>query len=684
MIEDAGYLFDELIAEAKQGAARYPVAAVVQLRDFIRRCRGAGLDAVFPPDHPEIDPQVVAIIRPDTREAEDAEATFERDGEASVLIAYAAAWRRIARDPSLASAYPGLKAALLNNAGGALLRTYWARGEMNDLHDGLDLLDRAVTLTPASSAHRASRLDNLGVAFREVHLRTGDVTALDRATDVLREAMRTLERSSGSLAASEVLTNLALVLRDRHIRAGNPDDLAEAISHSERACHESESIGCRVMLGDLLAQRYETTGSQDDLTRAIELLTEAVLATPSASPDRPRRLVDLAITLLNRHAVLGDPEDLSEVLELYSEAVRTFPPRSPDRPACLAQQSLAFYRRYESTGLLDDLDRAAAGLDEAIQTAQPDEFNVPGWTVNLATVLLVRSRRTLDPTDLDRAITLYEAAAADADGFSGDRFATLNNLGNALRERAGKAKGTADLDRAIEMLRAALTITPEGSPWHGTALTNLGGVLRDRYVVTGSLTDLEEALTRFRTAVDISADGDIDRPRRLFALAQTILDHASLGSENDLDAAIDAYRRGCADGVLLDPESTLTAAQEWGNWAASRRRWPEAADAYDAAVSAVSALVGAQVLREHQENWLRGAFDLPSRAAHASAMAQRLPAAVVAFERTRAAILSEFLGADHADLVRLDHSDPQLAARYTQAVSHLRAVQRRSGPLATP
>jgi vacuolar-type H+-ATPase catalytic subunit A/Vma1 len=88
------------------------------------------------------------------------------------------------------------------------LRTYWARGEMNDLRDGLDLLERAVTLTPTSSAHRASRLGNLGVTFREVHLRTGDVEALDRATGVLREAVRTVDSWSGSLPVSEVLTNL--------------------------------------------------------------------------------------------------------------------------------------------------------------------------------------------------------------------------------------------------------------------------------------------------------------------------------------------------------------------------------------------------------------------------------------------------------------------------------------------
>jgi tetratricopeptide (TPR) repeat protein len=682
--EEVDHLFDELAAEVEGGATQYPVEAIVQLRGFLRRCRSVGLDAVFPPDHPDIDPQVVAIIRPDMQEADDAEAAFEREGDASVLTCCAAAWRRIVREPSLDSAYPGLKAALLNNAGATLLRTYWARGEMNDLRDGLDLLDTAVKLTPLSSAHRAHRLGNLGVAFREVHLRTGDVEALDRATGLLREAVRTLDSSPGSPAASEVLSNLALVLRDYYIRTGNPDDLADAITHSERACRESESIGCRVMLGDLLGQRYETTGSHNDLTRAVELLTEAVSATPSASPDRPRRLVDLAITLLHRHAALGNPDDLSVALQLCSEAVQTIPPASPDRPACLAQWSLACYRRYESTGLLDDLDRAAAGLDEAIRTAQPNEFNVPGWRVNLATVLFVRSRRTLHPADLDRAITLYETAAADADGFSGDRFATMNNLGNALRDRARKTGGTADLDRAIEMLRAALTITPEGSPRHATTLTNLGAVLRDRYAATGSHADLEEALTRFRIAVDISADGDIDRSRRLFAFAQTILDLAGPGSDNDRNVAIDAYRRGCADGVLADPESTLTAAQEWGNWAASRRCWSEAADAYDAAASALSALVGAQVLREHQENWLRDAFDLPGRAAHTSAMARRLPAAVVAFERTRAAILSESLGADHADLIRLDRNDPQLAARYTRAVGHLRAVRRRPGPLATP
>jgi hypothetical protein len=122
----------------------------------------------------------------------------------------------------------------------------------------------------------------------------------------------------------------------------------------------------------------------------------------------------------------------------------------------------------------------------------------------------------------------------------------------------------------------------------------------------------------------------------------------------------------------------VTAAQEWGAWATARRSWPEAADAYRTAIAAMLAVVQAQVIREHKENWLRDGAGLPGRAAYASAMAHQLPAAVAAAEAGRAAILTEALQRDHLDLRKLAGQRPDLADRFARAASRLQAVQQRA------
>jgi hypothetical protein len=192
------------------------------------------------------------------------------------------------------------------------------------------------------------------------------------------------------------------------------------------------------------------------------------------------------------------------------------------------------------------------------------------------------------------------------------------------------------------------------------------------------VTDLDEAIRHLAAAVEMSSPGDADRARRLFGLALATRDRYELGHQAaDLDAAIEAYRRGCAAGLPADPLSALAAAQEWGAWATDRRSWPEAATAFRTAIDAMLAVVRAQVIREHKENWLRDTAGLPGRAAYAAAMARQLPAAVASAEAGRAAILAETLHGAELDLRRLASDRPDLADRYTRAAGRLRSAQDR-------
>ncbi len=659
-----------LLVQAEQRGDGDRAIMISQFRAFAGRCRHARLAAVFLPDHPAIDPVVVSIVSADMRAADDAERAYDCTGDIGALTAAAASWRRVMTHPSLESAYPCLRAALLNNGAGVLLRRYWAAGGRDDLDKALEALRTAVALTPAQSPLIPGRLGNLGLARREVYRKTGDRSVLEQAVDAF-------ERAARVNATPTMLTNLALGLQDRYLLSSDPDDLARAIDCSEQACRDAEPGASQVMLGDLLRLRYESTGQRPDLARAVTLLQAGLQATPAGSPERPRRLVDLGIALFDRHFISGDPHDLTTALRLFDEAAQAVPATSPDRAGCLVHRSIAFYSRYHSTGSLDDLDRAMDGLDQAVR-ATGAGVDAAGWTVNLAAVVHERARRTGAGQDLNRAISLLEAVCEPGAAASHYRYAAMNDLGNALRDRYHVTGTRSDLDRAVLVLRAAVEAAPAGSALSATLRANLGAVHRDRYAAARSVTDLDDAIRHLATAVEMSSPPDADRARRLFGLALATRDRYELSHQvADLDAAIDAYRRGCAAGTPGDPLSTLAAAQEWGAWATERRSWPEAATAFGTAIEAMLAVVRAQVIREHKENWLRDAQGLPGRAAYASAMARRLPAAVTAAEAGRAAILAETLQRGDLDLRRLAVDRPDLAGRYTRAASRLRGAQER-------
>jgi tetratricopeptide (TPR) repeat protein len=665
-----------LLLEARQRGDGDRVILIRQFRAFAGRCRRDGLATVFLPDSPIIDPAVVAHISTDMSTAGDAERAYGHCGDIGMLTAAVAGWQRVTSHPSLDSAYPGLRAALLNNAGGALLRQYWAAGDRADLDSAAEMLRTAVALTPPRSPLSAGRLGNLGLARREVYRHTSDPVMLEQAIDALEHAVQ-------AAATPVLLTNLALALQDRYLRSGDAADLTRAIGYAEQACQDSEPGAAQVMLGDLLRQRYQSVGHRPDLSRSIALLQAGVQATPAGAPERPRVLVDLGVSLFDQHAASGDPRDLAAALQLFEEAAQTVPSASPDRPGCLVHRSIAFYARYQSAGSLDDLDRAVNGLNEAVDITVAECVDRAVWTVNLAAVLHERARRTGAGQDLNRAISLLEDVCELAASAPFFRYAAMNDLGNALRDRYRGTGAIPDLNRAALVLQAALDQSPAGSALRPTLQANLGAVLRDRYAVTGAPADLDRAVQHLAAAAEMSSPEDADRARRLFGLALAARDRYELSHRpSDASRASDAYAHGCTAGVLADPVSTLTAAQEWGAWAAARHSWPEAATAFRAAINAMLAVVRAQLLREHKENWLRDTAGLAASAAYASAMARQLPDAVASAEAGRAAILAETLQHRDHGMRRLAGDRPDLAERYTQAVNRLRAAQERPpGPV---
>ncbi|MGH3613631.1 MAG: tetratricopeptide repeat protein [Pseudonocardia sp.] len=632
------------------------------------------LDDVFPSGSELIDPQVCAAVADDLAEAEAADRAHADSGDGAALDAAMAAWARVLAAPVLSAAYPGLRAALLNDAAGSVLRRFWHRGLPADLDVARDRYASAIALTPPVSARRIGRLGNLAMVRREAHQRFADAAGLADAERLLREALRMVDMAGdGVPGAAATTSNLALVLRDRYLAERDAALLREAIPLAERGVGAADDPGTRVVLGDLLSQYFPHSNDDEHLQRAVALLTDALTRIPEGSPERPRAMVDVGIALAERHAVIGDPADLDTAVDLLQEALTLLPDTAPDTPSAHGQLAVALYRRFEVTGLLDDLDRAIALLESVVEAGLATEAGAPAWRMNLATALIQRHRRTDRESDLDRAIATYEDVLGAT---GGDRYAVTNNLGNALRDRARRPsdggpdaeRDRADLDRAAALLRDAVQLCALGSVRHASTLANLGQVLRDRYLLTRDAADLAEALTATEGAVEVVAGADdTDRARRWFGRASVLRQAEYARADGDSIAVDAAYRAGCSAGTIEDPESVLVAAQDWGRGAMARSDWPVAVEAFAFAIGAVGVLVTAQAARHHRETWLRAAPGLSAVAAHASTQAGDLPGAVVAMERTRAAMLAEVLGRDRTDLEGLAQERPDLARRFRRA-----------------
>jgi hypothetical protein len=83
--------------------------------------------------------------------------------------------------------------------------------------------------------------------------------------------------------------------------------------------------------------------------------------------------------------------------------------------------------------------------------------------------------------------------------------------------------------------------------------------------------------------------------------------HTLRGQPEDATKAARAFRMSIKMALEQAPEIAIRAANSFGDWAASRRAFSEAAEAYGYGLEAVEQLFRTQLTRAHKESWLRDA-----------------------------------------------------------------------------
>jgi CHAT domain-containing protein len=532
-----------------------------------------------------------------------------------------------------------------------------------------------------NTAERSIRAAVRGGILMERFEQTSDPTLLAQAITIFDEAVAAA--APDEAGRKWHLIHLGNALRARYLLDGNVEDLRRAVVSYEEALAASapDDPDHAEMLGSLangLRLRYLRSGEMADLDRAVALYQQAVDLTGESSR-RPDHLANLATGLMDRYERTGNGDDLSAAVDSLREAVVATPVGHEARPLYLNSLGLALIHRHEYSGQLADLDEAAESLRLSVQATPPGSVDHGRNMSSLATALRYRFERSRNRQDLELALAADYEAVRSTPAASSLRADVLGNLVLSLLDRFDLTGDESNLNLAAYKAVEALQMMPQGAPGRASRLTNLGIVLLKKYRRSAAAADLDSAIAAAWQAVAETPQAAPVRSLRLHNLGNMLREQADKdGTTPSLLTAVQAYREAGREGLGLNPLAALSSARAWSSWAERRDSWYEAAEACRYGLDALDGLVRRQLLREHKEDWLSEAEELPARAAYALARTSAAEEALLVLERGRMLVLSDGLARHRADLEQLPaRGRDDLLIRFRAAAERLDRLDRR-------
>lgn len=666
---------------------------------------------------------------------------FQQNGDPGTLDE-ALGWSR----RSVEDGAPDKKAYYQGNLVVALLTAFTTTGDLDPLREGIEVARDAAQGSPGDHETTSRSLHFLAVLLRHWFKHTDDAVVLPEAIDAARQAVDLTP--AGSADKLDRLENLCGLLDDRHCVTGAREDLAALLDArrllarltpngdpkysgystellfterkwaaltggnvepsggdlNERAGMEAEACG-------LLAAEFEETGNPEKLERAIRYGRSAIAATPEAHPNRAVRLDHLAAALAARGEAFGERSALEEAVALQREAAEHTPSGHPQRtqylgnlavalnalftasgelpllteaidaareaaeatpghPVLLANLAGVMHRRFRVTGELQMLTDAIDIAREAVRLGADRVAEHVNHLGNLAAMLSAWFERTGRVEALDEAIRVHRAAVDATSGHHPDRARRLANLGGALGTAYTSLGDQDALRQGIAARRASVAAAVEGSPEWAGYVSSLAGALGEWFARPGANRDpeaLDEAVALARRAVRAREAESFTRASTLTTLADVLrLRFRHFGDRDALSEALDVYR----EAATLAGSPTvhrLEAADKWGELAAEAGRPESAAEGYAVAVGLLPQLAGRRLARGDAQYWLSRFAGLAADAAAWALAIGDKAGAVTLLESGRCVLAAQALDS-RSDLSELRERAPGLAGRF-EAVS---------------
>jgi tetratricopeptide (TPR) repeat protein len=465
-------------------------------------------------------------------------------------------------------------AARPTNLGLKFNRQYHKTGQLSDLEQAIALFREAITRASGDSDTRAICLSNLSAVLLDRFERTGQLADLDEAVILGRQAVATVTRESGQRAPW--LNHLGNALWMRFGRFGRLADLDEAVTaYREAVAAEAPSQQSRAKylqnLSTALNDRFKRTGEMADLEEAVVVGREVVATRPGDPDQRGRRLNALAASLSSRYDRTGQFADLEEYIDLLRQAVEATN-GYPGRVRYLYNLSRGLRHRFERTGHLADLDEAIKLGRQAVAATQGNDPARAGRMNELAVSLWRRFSRTGQMADLEEAIVIGRQAIAATPNDHPERAGRLNNQSLFLRLRFVRTGDLTNLEEAVDMGRHAVAATPDDHPRRVGLLNNLASALVSRFGRTGNLVELDEAIDFSRQAVEAASDDHPQHANHQNSLSVGLLNRfGRTGNLADLDEALALSR----EAVAATPDDHPDRASRLNNLGTVLRRCSE-------------------------------------------------------------------------------------------------------------
>lgn len=538
-----------------------------------------------------------------------------------------------------------------------------------DLTRERNSLDRAIALSrevvdDCGPAHRLAavyKLSGLLLDRRNVGDTAAAVTLLGEAAELA---------PGGSELHEHVVYRLCETLLEDGYAAGAdalPARRVHALINRRLMEIDGATTRSRCRTAILLVRLFEHTGQVALVHKAVQIL-EATLEAGLDGEDASLATQVHGLSLGVLYEATGDVDALHRSAAILQELATGNPPD----PELVQQYGTALYTLGIATGELFYFDQAIDVL-----RAGYGERTEPEFVRQLAIALENRGHRLNDIGNLSEAVSLHRELYEATDPQSALRWRHAADLATAQLRLDDLAPDPAMLDEAITSLRDAVDGRPTAQV--GTRpLHNLASVLMRRYEQTRAPEVLDEAIPLIERCVSHESAASALLPMYLAALGEALtLRHARDGSEEDAARATATLRSACTTAVEQG-FPLRRGARIWAQWAGDRGAWAEAAEAAELGLAHHETSVRTQLVRVHKEAVVTELGWLSCLGGYAYAQLGDTAAAAVVVERGLAAMLSDALEREPADLGRLqDAGRGDLVRRYhdhTHAIAELETL----------
>lgn len=240
-----------------------------------------------------------------------------------------------------------LRAHCLSVSSSSLMSRFERRGELVDINSSIDLLHEALVLRPKASVTRFQDLNHLARAYRLKFSRFNDMQDLNKGITLADEALQGVASQSRKLQFG-CLQESALLFMVR----SSVSDLNQAVELFHQAVDliPENHVDMPSLLNNLancLVNRYESTGVQEDLARAIIVARRAVKLADETYPEiRQLALCNLAVSYMNLGARAQSIDYINLAVETHEESLRLLSQDHPSRPSRLNSVRVALQTKF--------------------------------------------------------------------------------------------------------------------------------------------------------------------------------------------------------------------------------------------------------------------------------------------------------------------------------------------------